>query len=418
MRVGTIRKLHYGWIVVAVTFLCGLAAAGVRSSPVVYIVPLQAEFGWSRGELATAVAINLALFGVAAPISGRLIDRFGPRVVMLGSMVFLSLGVIGTIFVKDLWQLTLLWGPVIGLGAGGGASVVAASVTSRWFVAKRGLVLGLLGTASSTGQIIFIPLLGFVIASASWRSASLVMAGVVAIVFAACLVWMRNEPADVGAKAYGAASGSGASTAQDSFALGVSQALRTPEFWLLAGSFFMCGGTANGLVGTHFIPHSIDHGIPPETAAATFGVMGLMNIAGTLASGWLTDRMDPRRILATVFILRGLSLFVLPSVTDFSGLLIFAVIYGLDWFATVPPVVTLATARFGKKHLGTIYGFIFFAHQLGASLMAFGGGQVRDIVGDYRFAFLAGGVLALCGAGMASLVRPGKLPVRLAAAPA
>ena len=419
MHLGALRRLHYGWIVVAVTFLCALAAAGVRASPVVYIVPLQTEFGWTRGELASAVAVNLALFGLAAPISGRLIDRFGPRIVMLCSMVLLTLGVIGTIFVRELWQLTLLWGPVIGLGAGGGASVVSAAVASRWFVAKRGMVLGLMSTASSTGQILFIPLLGVIAATSGWRSASLLTAGVVAVVFAGCLAWMRNEPKDVGLEPYGGGGAAAAiAKAEDSVALGLKQALRTPEFWLLAGSFFMCGGTANGLVGTHFIPHSIDHGIPPETAAATYGVMGAMNIVGTLFSGWLTDRMDPRRILATVFILRGLSLFALPSVTDFQGLFIFAVIYGLDWFATVPPVITLATARFGKKHLGTIYGFIFFAHQIGAASMAFGGGQVRDIVGDYRFAFLAGGVLALCGAGMASLVRPGKPAPRLAAVPA
>jgi sugar phosphate permease len=410
-------RLHYGWIVVAVAFLSGLAAAGVRSSPVVYIVPLGEEFGWSRGELATVVAINLALFGLAAPIAGRLIDRFGPRIVMVGSLGMLACGVGGTIFVRQLWQLSLLWGPMIGLGAGGGASVVAATVSSRWFVAKRGLALGLLGTASSTGQTIFIPLLGLIVASFGWRSASLTMAAVVLVVLLVVLAWMRNDPADMGLEPYGSGTPAAVAQKQEGPSLGVRQALRTPEFWLLAGSFFVCGGTANGLVGTHFIPHSIDHGLPSETAAAAYGVMGLMNMAGTLFSGWLTDRVDPRRILATVFILRGCSLFMLPSVTDYQGLFIFAVIYGLDWFATVPPVVTLATARFGKKSLASIYGLIFFAHQMGAASMAFGGGQVRDFLGDYRVAFLAGGVLAICGACMASLVRPGR-PRRLALTPA
>jgi len=403
------RRVHYGWIVVAVAFLSGLSATGVRSSPVVFLVPLQNEFGWSRGSLAGVIAINLALFGLAAPISGRLIDRFGPRIVMLGSLVMLAMGIAGTVVVRELWQLSLLWGPMIGLGAGGGASVVAAAVSSRWFVAKRGMVLGFLGTASSTGQMIFIPLLGFVVAGFGWRTASLVMAGLVVAVWLAVFSWMRNDPADVGLTPYGSDSPAAKAQHQDGPSLGVAQALRTPEFWLLAGSFFVCGGTANGLVGTHFIPHSIDHGIPPETAAATYGIMGMMNFVGTMFSGWLTDRFDSRRILAAVFILRGMSLFVLPSVTDFSGLVIFAVIYGLDWFATVPPVVTMATARFGKKSLGSIYGLIFFAHQIGAASMAFGGGQVRDVVGDYRFAFLAGGVLAICGAGMASLVRPGRV---------
>lgn len=407
------RRIHYAWVVVAVAFMSGLVATGVRSSPVVFLVPLQNEFGWSRGSLATVVAVNLALFGLAAPISGRLIDRWGPRVVMLGSLLMLTAGIAATVAVRELWQLSLLWGPMIGLGAGGGASVVAASVSSRWFVAKRGMVLGFLGTASSTGQMIFIPLLGFIVAGAGWRVASLAMAGIVLLVWLAVFAWMRNDPADVGTTPFGAGSAAESALRQQraGVAMSVRDALRTSEFWLLAGSFFVCGGTANGLVGTHFIPHSIDHGIPPEAAAATYGVMGMMNFVGTLFSGWLTDRFDSRRILATVFILRGMSLFVLPSVTDFSGLLIFAVIYGLDWFATVPPVVTIATQRFGKKSLASIYGLIFFAHQIGAASMAFAGGQLRDIVGDYRFAFLAGGVLAMCGAGMASLVRPGRAPV-------
>ncbi len=405
--------MHYAWVVVAIAFISSLAATGVRASPVIFVVPLQNEFGWTRSELSLVISINLLLFGLAAPIAGRLIDRFGPRIVMLCSLVMLSSGVAGTVLVHEIWQLSLLWGPLIGLGAGGGASVIAATVASRWFVAKRGLVLGLLGTANSTGQIIFIPVLGFIVAGSGWRSASIVMAIVALVVFAGVFLWMRNDPADMGLAPFG--SGTAAAVAQQrqdtSNAFSVSQALRTPEFWLLAGSFFVCGGTANGLVGTHFIPHSIDHGIPPEAAAATYGIMGAMNIVGTLFAGWLTDRVDPRRILATVFILRGMSLFGLPSVTDFSGLTIFAVIYGLDWFATVPPVVSIATSRFGKKNLASIYGLIFMAHQTGASLMAFGGGQVHDIVGDYRFAFLAGGVLALCGAGMASLVRPARQPV-------
>ncbi len=416
-----LSRIHYGWIVVATAFLAGLVAAGARSSPVVYIVPLEREFGWSRGAIGAAVAVNLLLFGLAAPISGRLIDRFGPRVVMLCSLSLLAVGVAATVLVRELWQLSLLWGPVIGLGAGGGASVMAAAVSSRWFVARRGLIVGILGTSSSTGQMIFIPALGLLVASFGWRSASLAMAAIVLAVLALAFRRMRNEPAELGVQPYGAGTAAAAAeTQQEGISIGVSQALRTPEFWLLAGTFFVCGGTANGLVGTHFIPHSIDHGISPETAAATYGVMGMLNFVGTLMSGWLTDRFDARRILAAVYILRGMSLFVLPSVTDFgfSGLFIFAVIYGLDWFATVPPTVALATRRFGRKSLGTIYGLIFFAHQIGAASMAFGGGQVRDFVGDYRFAFLAGGILAIFGAGMASLVRPREQAPALAVAPA
>lgn len=407
--------LFYGWIVIAITFGVVLVTSGVRASPAVYVVPFEQEFGWSRAAIASAVSINLLLYGLAGPISGWLVDRYGPRAVMVGSLSSLALGLAGSLFMKQLWQLQVLWGLVVGLGAGASASVLWATVASRWFILRRGLVLGFLSSANSTGQLIFLPLLMAVIDAFTWRTGTLTMIAIVLLMVMPVLAWMRNDPSEAGLAPYGAGSAAGAAAAKQEAGPGVPlrRAVRTPEFWILAGSFFVCGGTANGLIGTHLIPHSIDHGIAPVAAAATYGVMGGMNFIGSMISGWLIDRVDPRKVLSAVYLLRGSSLFFLPFVSDLPGLVVFAVVYGLDWFASVPPTVALTARRFGKQSMGTIYGWIFASHQLGAAFSATMGGMVRDTFGDYSLAFVAGGILGIIGATLALLVnvnRPAVAP--------
>ena len=406
---------HYGWVVVSLSFLTTLIGAGIRSAPAVFIHPLEVEFGWSRAAIAFAISINLLLFGVAAPISGWLLDRFGPRRVMMGSLSLLVLGMSATTFIREFWHLVLLWGVVVGLSAGGVGSVLSATVANRWFVARRGLALGILNSASSTGQLIFLPLLMAVIVYAGWRVGSLMLVAVVLTLIPLIFFWMRDDPADVGLEPYGsgeqgaAASVSLASlrgVSKGSESVPLSEVFTSSTFWLLAGSFFICGGTANGLIGTHLIPHSIDHGIPQVTAAAMVGVMGGLNFVGTVLSGWMIDRVPPRKWLALIYALRGVSLFILPFVTDFSGMFIFAVIYGLDWFASVPPTIALTADTFGKQAVGRVYGWIFLSHQLGAALMASGAGVIRVWLGDYQFAFLAGGSFAMIAAGLALRIRP------------
>ncbi|MBI4482174.1 MAG: MFS transporter, partial [Acidobacteria bacterium] len=406
---------YYGWVVVALSFLATLTGAGIRSAPAVLIHPLEEEFGWSRAAIASAISLNLLLFGVAAPISGQLLDRIGPRRVMLASLALMAAGVGGTVFMRELWQLFLLWGVVVGLGAGGSASVLAATVAHRWFVARRGLVLGILNSAGSTGQLIFLPLLMAVIVVANWRVGSLVLVGAALGLVSLIALWMRDDPADLGLEPYGSEDRSASAaeelvslrhSSEGAAAVSVSGVLGSSTFWLLSGSFFICGATANGLIGTHLIPHSIEHAIPEVTAAATVGVMGGMNFIGTLLSGWLIDRMEARKLLALVYALRSTSLFILPFVTDFSGLFLFAVIYGLDWFATVPPTIALTADTFGKRAVGSVFGWIFLAHQIGAALAAAGGGAIRVRFGDYQLAFLMGGVMALIGAALALGIQP------------
>lgn len=414
----------YGWVVVALSFLTTLISAGIRAAPTVLIHPLEMEFGWSRAAISSAISINLLLFGVGAPIGGWLLDRFGPRRVILVSLSLLVVGVSGTTVMKEYWQLVFLWGIVVGLSAGGVGSVLSATVANRWFVARRGLVLGILNSASSTGQLIFLPLLMAVIVAAGWRTGSLILViaaiGLIPLVF----LWMRDDPSHLGLEPYGAgkvgaplAGAAPPGVSERSGAVSLSEVFGSSTFWMLAGTFFICGGTANGLIGTHLIPHSIDHGFPQVTAAATVGVMGGLNFVGTVLSGWMIDRVQPRKWLALIFALRGVSLFILPFVTNFSGLFLFAVIYGLDWFATVPPVIAITADTFGKQSVGRVYGWIFLSHQVGAALMASGAGAIRVWLGDYQFAFLAGGSIAMIAAGLALKIPHQRRELQLGAVP-
>ena len=415
---------YYGWFVISLCFLTTLTSAGVRSSPSVLIHPLEAEFGWSRTLIASAVSMNLLLFGIAAPLSGFLIDRFGPRKVMMGSLSLLIVGVSGTMMMTQFWQFFLVWGVIVGLGAGGVGSVLTATVGNRWFVAKRGLVLGILGSASSTGQIIFLPLFMAMITYAGWRLGSMALIIVALILLPLIFLFMRDDPSEVGLEPYGSgdpkatAIGGAASLrgmSAKNATITAKEVVTHPTFWLLAASFFVCGGTANGLIGTHLIPHEIEIGIPQIAAASLLGIMGGLNMVGTIFSGWMIDKVQPQRWLALVYALRGVSLLFLPFVHDFTGLVFFAIVYGLDWFATVPPSMAITADTFGRQNVGKVYGWIFMSHQIGAAIMASAAGAIRTWMGDYQFAFLSGGVIAMIAAGLALQI---KLQPKEAAPPA
>ena len=406
---------YYGWFILSLCFLTTLTSAGVRSSPSVLIHPLEAEFGWSRTMIASAVSMNLLLLGVAGPVSGFLIDRFGPRMVMLGSLTMLILGVSGTMVMTEFWQFFLVWGIIVGMGAGGVGSVLIATVGNRWFVARRGLALGILGSANSTGQIIFLPLFMAMITYAGWRMGSMALIVVAIVLLPLIFLFMRDDPSEIGLEPYGAddpkaVTAGGAASPRGMSAKNATITAREmishPTFWLLCGSFFVCGGTANGLIGTHLIPHEIEIGIPQIAAASVLGLMGALNIVGTIFSGWMIDRVQPHKWLALAYALRGCSLLILPFVHDYSGLVVFAIIYGLDWFATVPPSMAITADTFGRQNVGKVYGWIFLSHQIGAALMASAAGAARTHLGNYDIAFFAGGMIAMIAAACALNIKP------------
>jgi sugar phosphate permease len=397
----TRSRVFFGWIVVAVTVFVVLVTAGIRSAPGAFLVTMKDEPGWSTGSVSFAAAVGLVVFGLSGPLSAWLIGRVGVRNVVLLSLAITAGSLAITSLVREIWQLTLTFGLLSGLGTGLVASVLAPTVATRWFVRHRGLVTGILGASNSVGQLIFFPFLTTLAVVANWRTASIVLAGLSVALVVPVLLWVRNDPADVGERPLGVAEGRIVPTPPPDRGV-MRRAVRTSDFWFLAGTFFVCGATSNGLVGQHFIPHAVDHGFTAVEASTALAFMGVFNFIGTVASGWLTDRWDPRRLLLIYYGFRGLSLLFVPFIHDTVSIGAFAILFGLDYIATVPPTVALVADRFGRHNVGAVYGWVFAAHMLGAAIAAWVAGIVREHVGDYAAAFVAAGWIALI-AGFAAL---------------
>jgi len=399
------RRIHPAWIVAIVAFLALVGAAGFRAAPSVLMLPLEDEFGWSRTELSLAVTVNLLLFGLTAPFAAALMARFGLRKVTTFALLAVVAGAALSTFATAPWMLVLTWGVLIGLGTGSMALVFAATVADQWFVKRRGLVVGILTAGSATGQLIFLPFIALLVENAGWRQASLLVAGGALLVVPLVLIFVRNHPADVGLTPYGAPEGyvyepPARTNAVKKALATLCQASKHRTFWALMAGFAICGATTNGLIGTHFIPSLHDHGIPETTAAGLLAVVGVFDIVGTIASGWLTDRVNPRILLAIYYTGRGLGLLVLPfllSPTVQPPLFIFVVIYGLDWVATVPPTVALCREIFGKDG-PIVFGWVFASHQVGAAIAATTAGFIRDQTGQYTSAWFGAAGLCLVAA--------------------
>ncbi|HYO39262.1 MAG TPA: MFS transporter [Nocardioidaceae bacterium] len=409
-------RLHRAWLVAAVTFLVLLASAAFRSSLGVLLVPIEDELGWSRTETSIAVSLNLVVYGLAAPFAAALLERVGVRRTAVAALLLIAAGCLGTTVMTAPWQLSALWGVVIGTATGSVALVFGAIVANRWFVTRRGLVLGILGAAWATGQLVFLPLLAAVVDAFGWRAASLTIALVCAGLLPLVASVLRDRPADVGLLPYGgvaeeAASGEAPPSARAAVAHAVTvlrEAFWTRSFLLLAGTFFVCGWTTNGIISSHFVPAAHDHGMQATTAAGLLAVVGVFDIAGTIGSGWLTDRLDPRALLAAYYGLRGLALLAVPALlgpTVDPPILVVVALFGLDWVATVPPTVVLCRTAFGPDRGGIVFGWVFAAHMLGAGVAAAASGVLRSASGDYTTAWLLAGALAVTAAG-ASLGLP------------
>ncbi|GAC1327493.1 MAG: MFS transporter [Mycobacteriales bacterium] len=411
-------RLHRGWVVAGVAFVALMGAAGFRATPGVLIVPLQDEFGWSRATISMAVSVNLLLFGLVAPFAAALMDRFGIRRVVCSALLLVAAGSGLTVFMRTSWQLILLWGVLVGVGTGSMALVFAAVVANRWFVQRRGLVTGVLTAGSATGQLVFLPVIAWLATNHGWRSAALTAAAGALLVVPLVAVLMRERPADVGLLPYGATEEPAALPPAQPPARAAIEALRvgsrTPVFWLLVGSFAICGASTNGLIGTHFIPAAHDHGMAETTAAGLLALVGLFDVVGTVFSGWLTDRVDSRLLLAWYYALRGGSLIVLPSLFARSAhpsMLVFIVFYGLDWVATVPPTMALCRQAFGPAQGSVVFGWVFASHQVGAAIAAGLAGLVRTSLGTYTLAWLVAGGLCFVAAVMSLRIgRPAASP--------
>ncbi|MFJ3663897.1 MFS transporter [Streptomyces sp. NPDC090119] len=405
------RRVHRAWFVAAVTFVTIIGAAAFRSLPGLLIDPLHENFGWSRGMIGAAVSVNLALYGLTAPFAAALMDRFGIRRVVAVALTVIALGAGLTVWMTEPWQLFLYWGLLVGLGSGSMALAFAATVTERWFTERRGLVSGILTAASASGQLIFLPLLAWIVENHRWWQAAVTVALTALAVVPFVWLLLRDHPADVGLKPYGATefvpkpppvTGAARRTLTV-----LGSAVRTGQFWLLAGSFAICGASTNGLIQTHFVPAAHDHGMAIPAAASLLAVVGVFDVLGTIASGWFTDRFDSRRLLAVYYALRGISLLFLPMLLGPSvrvPMVFFIVFYGLDWVATVPPTLALCRERFGDDS-AIVFGWVLASHQIGAALVAWLGGFARDVFGSYDMVWYASGSLCAAAALMSLVIR-------------
>jgi MFS family permease len=407
-------RVHYAWVALAVTFTMMLAVVGVRSAPGVMIVPLQRAFGWSVGTISGAVSLNILLMGLTGPFLTGLVETIGLKRTILLAMLVLLAGSLASCFMSTPWQLYLTWGLMIGVGAGVGAVGLAAAVANRWFATRRGLVMGLLTAANAAGQLIFLPVLAALAQNHGWRSVSITVTLAVAAMIPVVALLLPERPSDIGLLAFGATEEPvSPRSSRNPFTAaihGLRRGAGSLDFWLLVGSFSICGLSTNGLIGTHLIAYCVDHGIPEVTGASFLASFGIFNMIGATASGWFTDRTNPRALLFWYFGLRGLSLVILPFTPfDMFSLSAFALFYGLDWIATVPPTFALTNAVFGRKDAPVMMSWIYAGHQVGGAIAAVGAGAVRGLTGSYLLAFLTAGLACL----LASL-----LVLRIAGAPA
>ena len=406
------KKMHPAWIVGGVTFLTLIAAAAFRSTTSVMFVPLETEFAWTRTQTSSAVTLNLIFYGLTAPFAAVLMERYSVKKIALAALGLIGLGTLLTVWMTSLWQLIIYWGVMVGAGTGGLALVFASIVANRWFVKRRGLVTGVFSAAYATGQLVFLPLIANMVTQLGWRTGSLVVAGFVAAVIPIFILFFKNSPEEANSSAYGS-TGTGATYTEaprsllDTFTV-LFEVAKTRQFWVLSGTFFVCGWTTNGLIGAHFIPAAHDHGMPATTAAGLLAIVGIFDFVGTILSGWLTDRFDSRILLVIYYGLRGLALFSVPFVlgpTVEPPLLFFVVFYGLDLIATVPPTIELIRRYFGLAKTGIIWGWVFASHMVGAGVAATYAGVIRDLEGSYFLAWITAAVLCVVAAAAFWLLR-------------
>ncbi|MFJ7405131.1 MULTISPECIES: MFS transporter [unclassified Lysinibacillus] len=398
------KRIHYSWFILLITFFSIIVAGITLSSSGVFIGPFEHEFGWDRSVIAMAFAISLFLYGISGPFMAALLEVLGLKKMMLAAMAILIIGISLTLLMQQAWQLIIIWGFIIGLGASLFLTVLSPFVANHWFEKRRGLALGILTASTATGQLVLLPILAMIIENSSWRWAIALIMVLSSIMFIIILLFMKNKPMDVGLLAYGLEEEKAESVVENKknpiiIAFnGLFAAIKVKEFWLLAGSFFICGLSTSGLIGTHFVSYCISFGVPLVTAASFLSFMGIFNLVGTTLSGWLSDRFDNRWLLFWYYLLRGASLVLLPYALmqgSLTLLIIFTAFYGLDWIATVPPTVSISRQIFGTQKSGIIYGWIFASHQAGAAVAAYGGGLIYKFFNSYTWAFFLAGVLCV-----------------------
>lgn len=397
-----LRANHrYAWFVLSASFFIVFLSYGFRMSFGVYLKPMISEFGWDRASISLAASLNVFVYGLLAPFMGKLLDKYGAKMVISLSVIVLGGSVASLSLVKDLFTLYLIFGFLMAFALGGSSIVTNSALITKWFVKKRGLALGLLSSGASLGQLTLVPIITYMILVSGWRFSLLVMGGaILVLLFPTAFFVLKDEPgrsaeaALPGAAVSAPASANPAGVVIGSGSLSLGCACRTMHFWLLAGGYFVCGYTVN-LVSTHLPAFITDIGYSPMMAGNLLALTGALNIVGTITMGTVSDRFGSRIPLGIVYLLRGFSIALLLISRDPISLYIFAMIIGFSWFATNPLVVSICSDNFGTRHIGTIYGTLFLSHQIGGALSSYLGGLIFDIRGNYEIAFGSAVALAM-----------------------
>ncbi len=414
------RGIHFSWVVMAIAFLTMLTSAAALGLPGAFLQPISKEFGWTTEQISSVLAVRFLLFGLMGPFAAVLMERYGLRRIVCCAMALIATGLLLATRIHALWQLFALWGVVLGLGSGLTALVLGATVANRWFEQRRGLVIGMLTASNATGQLVFLPIAATLIEHHGWRVAVLPVFTACAVVAGLAFCLLRNHPSELGLAPFGADPAQAAAPAaawRPGFMeplRALADASRSGTFWVLFGTFYVCGLSTNGLIQTHFISLCGDYGLAAVPAASVLAMIGAFDFIGTIGSGWLTDRFDARKLLFWYYGLRGLSLLWLPHSTfTLVGLSLFAVFYGLDWVATVPPTMKIAGMAFEKKRVPMIFGWVFAGHQLGGATAAYGAGLSRTVLLSYSPALYVAGAACIVAALAIFLVRkPATAPAR------
>ena len=399
-------RFHYAWVAVVIAFVIMLVTAGTRATPSILIIPLEHAFGWDRTTISLALAINLALFGLMGPFAAAAMERFGIRATVLTALTILAGAIALSSLIQHKWELWAIWGVVVGAATGVTAMTLGATIVSRWFRERRGLAMGILTASTATGQLIFLPLLAGVVEKYGWQPVMLIVAAAIVVVILIAFIFLPERPAAIGLPLYGEPADAPLTLIEPrknpivtAFKV-LARAMKVRDFWLLFFSFFICGASTNGYIGTHFIAMCSDHGFGAVQGASILAAMGVLDLIGTTTSGWLSDRYNNRVLLFWYYGLRGLALLYLPYAFGLSyfGLPVFVFFYGLDWIATVPPTVRLTHDVFGAKDAPIVFGWVVAGHQLGAAFAALLAGMIRNSLGTYTVATMISGMLCIVAA--------------------
>lgn len=394
-RTSRLFPASYAWLIVAVCTVVVFLVSGARSAFTVFIAPMEQDLGWGRASVSAVTALNLVVYGATQPLAGKLTGIFGAKKVLVGGTLLVAVGFGGLSRVSSLWYLSVFYGVIFGIGISFASLVPTAVLVARWHRRKQGMAQGVVTAARPAGQTVFVPIAAALIVVLGWRATYLVV-GIAMVVSVPLVLWLvRERPEDQGAGALGRTP---ASIRDEGSSRGL---VRDSTFMALAVGFFFCGFT-DQFVAIHLVPFAEEVGISSLTAANAFALLSVAGVIGSVAGGWLSDRVPDKIMLASVYGLRIVSFPILLAVGvtgDTFWLFAFAAVFGVTFIANMAPAVRIVRTRYGTGGTGMLVGWLLFGHQLGGAAGTYLGGLIYEMNHSYTMAFVImalGAFVAVC----------------------